>query len=221
MKKKFLFAALSLMISISCVNAQCPNAVKPESAMTPPCAVKQEPCPAVPENPACKCRCAKECNMDVHQSALRYQKYIARIERNRAAVYNALNLTQEQIKTREDLIRENNPIYDCKFEELIKESSRLKALKLAGASQRELNRQKRVVKCIKNNIDDLLDKENNAFKKCLTKEQRSKYTMIKKLERDDYKKSFKHKQDYYKSNPQMHFFGNPKACPCTYPKDVK
>ncbi|MBQ8668883.1 hypothetical protein IJ472_03805 [bacterium] len=51
------------------------------------------------------------------------------------------------------------------------------------------------------------------FKKCLTSDQRIKYNMIKKLEKNEYKKSKKKKKDYYKSNPQMMPFGNPPKCP--------
>jgi hypothetical protein len=51
-----------------------------------------------------------------------------------------------------------------------------------------------------------------AFKKNLTKDQRIKYNMIKKLEKDEYKKSKKPKH-YYVSNPQMTYFGDPRTCP--------
>ena len=51
-----------------------------------------------------------------------------------------------------------------------------------------------------------------AFKKCLTSDQRRKYNMIKKLEKDERKKSHKQK-NYYKSNPLMQPFGNPINCP--------
>ena len=49
-----------------------------------------------------------------------------------------------------------------------------------------------------------------AFKKCLTHNQRIKYNMIKKLEKNEYKKSRKTK-NYYKSNPLMTPFGDPKT----------
>lgn len=49
-----------------------------------------------------------------------------------------------------------------------------------------------------------------AFKKCLSNDQRIKYNMIKKLEKDNLKKS-KKQPNYYKSNPQMNCFGDPKT----------
>ena len=51
---------------------------------------------------------------------------------------------------------------------------------------------------------------HKAFKKCLTNNQRIKYNMIKKLEKNECKKSKKQK-NYYKSNPQMTYFGDPKT----------
>ena len=39
------------------------------------------------------------------------------------------------------------------------------------------------------------------------------YAMIKKLEKNDFKEAA-HQKDYYKSNPQMRPFGNPRPCPC-------
>ena len=49
------------------------------------------------------------------------------------------------------------------------------------------------------------------FRKLLTRDQRIKYDMINKLQKDDRKKSIK-KKNFYKSNPQMRPFGNPTKC---------
>ena len=49
-----------------------------------------------------------------------------------------------------------------------------------------------------------------AFKKCLTNDQRIKLNMIRKLEKENCKKS-KKQPNYYKSNPQMNYFGDPKT----------
>ena len=143
------------------------------------------------------------------QEAAKYKKYIKHVEQERATVYNALNLTDEQIQIRENLIKENAPLYEQKFDSLIKESFKLKALRCANVSERELAKQRRVIKKIRNSIDDMLEKENKCFEKSLTRQQRSKYSMIKRLERLDYKRDAKRK-DYYKSNPQMVPFGNPR-----------
>ena len=70
-----------------------------------------------------------------------------------------------------------------------------------------------------NNVLNLTDEQIKlqnldikAFKKCLTRDQRIKYNMIRKLQKDDIKKSHK-KKNYYKTNPQLQVFGNPQICP--------
>ena len=56
--------------------------------------------------------------------------------------------------------------------------------------------------------DKNLIKKNKELNKILTKEQRAKYSMIRKLQKDDFKKKEK---DYYKSNPKLPKFGNPQT----------
>lgn len=158
-----------------------------------------------------QCGCSKDCNYP--KEAIRYKKYMKNIQQERATVYNALNLTDEQIKLREDMINKNTPLYDAKFDELIKESYKVKALKQADASDREIQKQKKVVRNVKKDIENLVTKENKQFKKSLNHDQRAKYAMIKKLEKNDFKNAA-HQKDYYKSNPQMKPFGNPRSCPC-------
>jgi len=151
-----------------------------------------------------------KCNRysDCPNSAMDYKRYMNRLQSERQTVYNALNLSDEQIQMHEQMMEEKAPFYEQKFNELVKESYKLKSLECASAPDNEINCQKRLVKKIKDSIEKSLDKDNKAFRKCLTQQQRAKYSMIKKLERDDYKKAA-HQKDYYKSNPQMRCFGNP------------
>lgn len=145
-----------------------------------------------------ECCCPPQC-MD-------YKQYIRKIQSERAIVYNALNLTDEQLKLRENMFKENSCLYDEKFKNLMHESYKLKALQCANATEYEIVKQKNTVKNVKKDINKLLKKENKIFEKCLTGEQKAKYSMIKKLERKDFKKVCKEK-DYYKSNPKMRPFG--------------
>lgn len=226
MKKNLLLLGVCLLLSAATsAYAKSGNVtiMAPGPVMNPPfaktecscgikdCNCKEKPC-------TCQKGCVRGFEYGAPQAAIRYKGYIMRVQHDRATVYNALNLTDDQIKLREDIIKENNPLYEQKFDELIKESFKLKALKSAGASETELNRQRRVVKCIKKDIQCLIDQENKVFKKSLTREQRSKYAMIKKLERKDFKNAC-HQKDYYKANPQMRLFGNPKPCPCPIGND--
>lgn len=150
--------------------------------------------------------------VDYPKEAVRYKNYIKQLQQDRAVVYNALNLTDEQIQLREELIQEYSPYYDQKLDELLKESFRLQALECANADRSEINCHKKNIKNIKKDIEKCVKQENKKFKKSLTSLQRSKYNLIKHLENKDYKRE-KHSKDYYKSNPQMVPFGNPVRCP--------
>lgn len=152
------------------------------------------------------------------QEAMRYKKYVMQKQMERATVYNALNLTDEQIQLKECLIQENSPLYEQKFDELMKASCKLQALEDANASAAEINSQKRIIKKTKKDIEKIVKKENKTFKKSLTSLQRSKYNMIKKLEKNDYKEA-QHRKDYYKSNPQLRPFGDPARYACPIGRD--
>lgn len=153
----------------------------------------------------CSCECAKQ-----------YKNYVMYTQRNRALVYNALNLTDEQIKMREEILKENEPMFNEKFDELEKEYARLNAFKKSQTGEIDICKQKIAIQKIKNEIEFLIKKENKEFRKCLTREQRSKYSRIEKLVCRDYKRDCKKKTNYYKSNPKMRPFGNPapEECSC-------
>lgn len=175
-------------------------------------------CFMVPSTMA-QCSCSKSSTItksnkstNYPKDSANYKKYIKHIQQDRATVYNALNLSDEQIQKREDLMNENNPIYEQKFDCLMKESFKLQAIENAGAPEKEITSQKKVISSIKKDIENTLKKENKTFRRCLNGQQKAKYSMIKKLERRDYKRDLKQK-DYYKSNPQMRPFGNPRPCP--------
>lgn len=156
----------------------------------------------------------KSCEgIECPQVAQKYRIYMNRIQNERAVVSNAINLTDEQVKKREEMICKNNPRYEKKFEELLKESYKLKALNCACAGECEILQQKHIINKVKKDIQAIVDEENKAFKKCLTRDQRAKFSMIKRLERKDLKAS-SHPKDYYKSNPQMRYFGNPEVNSC-------
>lgn len=149
---------------------------------------------------------------DYPKEALEYKRFINKMQNESAVIYNALNLTDEQVQIREDLIKEDTPIYEQKFEVLMKESFKLKALEEANASETEIVKQKRIVNKAKKDIEKFFNKENRKFQKSLTSLQRAKFREIQHLEKHDFKKEARQK-DYYKSNPQMRPFGNPATLP--------
>lgn len=214
MNKKLLLISLSILISGTGVYANnCQSACPIKSTIT---VSDSESTQSIQKNacPIKKALCPKGSEMNAPHEAMRYKQYMNQIQQERATVYNALNLTDEQIQEREDILMKNNSIYEQKFDELIKESFKLRALKSAGACEKEIIKQRNAVRSVKKSIEKTLICENKEFKKSLTREQRSKYAMIKKLERNDFKRAG-HQKDYYKSNPQMREFGNPArpACP--------
>lgn len=216
MKKKLLLLGVCLVLASSSVFAQC-DCTKTEGSCTCRKISPMAPGPVINPPFAPKNLCTEpECP----QAVMRYKRFITAVQRERATIYNALNLTDEQIQKREEIMKENDPIYEQKFDCLIKESFKLKALKSANASEREIYKQRQVVKDIKKDIEKLLDCENKTFQKSLTRLQRSKYKEIKKLECHDFKRAA-HQKDYYKSNPQMRPFGNPCRCSCPVKKNDK
>ncbi len=77
-----------------------------------------------------------------------YKQYIKKIQSERAIVYNALNLTDEQqLKVREDMFKENSYVFMMKnSKNLMDESYKLKALKCANACEFEIAKQRKIVK---------------------------------------------------------------------------
>lgn len=209
MKNKIFLLGICLLFTLNTVQAGGTVIKSSSTNLEEASCVKNERGCPVNKNEIC----TNDSDLSAPNEALRFKRYIKHLEEERATVYNALNLTDEQIKKREELMQENAPIYEEKFDCLLKESFKLKALKTANVGERELIKQRQIVKSIKCDIEDILDKENRCFKKILNRQQRSKYAMIKKLERRDFKREANRK-DYYKSNPQMRPFGNPVPYSC-------
>ena len=120
-------------------------------------------------------------------------------------VYNALNLSEEQSAQKEKLFLENNAFYDEEFDKLLAECYTLKAMKEANCPEKDIKAQTKIVNSIKKNIDNRLKAEDKEFKKVLDRNQRTKYSLIKHLERME---SNRTEKDYHKSNPQLMYFGN-------------
>ena len=138
-------------------------------------------------------------------------------DNNRATMYNALNLTNEQTKIREEILNKNAKILDEKYAKLKKESCKLLALKKGNVCNSEILEQKKVIKNIKKDISKLLSEEDKEFKKCLTNEQKTKYKTIQKLQKHDLKKEI-NREKIYKANPQMEEFAKPRNSTCKHQK---
>ena len=152
-----------------------------------------------------------DCSLITHKDyVLKYYNYLCIESRNRAVIYNALNLSEIQINILEDITQKYLPIYQSHFKMLLRESKKLDSLEKSNVSRWNIYCQKRVLDRYYKILSSLYKQENNEFLKCLTKEQCKKYKEIKKLEYHDLKMSCKLK-DYYKSNPKMKAFGDIKT----------
>ena len=133
------------------------------------------------------------------------KNYMAQLKKERAAVSNALQLSDEQSKSRYELTKRTNSQLSEKFEELNQETLKLNILKSDSNDDKCIKKQEQTVSKLKKEINSIVDKENKEFKKILNHEQRSKLRLIQKLQRKAAKSS-KHPKDYYKSNPKMRKF---------------
>lgn len=177
------------------------------------------------------CNCSPTCNCNKNTQKPKFSPYhpgpvltedmksyrylSEQIKKERMAISNALSLTEEQAKCRVDLMKENSVKINEKLKQLYDENCKLKVLEAQNASRQVICEQKKNIKCVKNQLEEIIQNENREFKKILTREQRSKLSMIQKLERKSVE-DCKHQKNYYKSNPKMRPFACPKrpVCDC-------
>lgn len=133
------------------------------------------------------------------------KNYTDQIKKERAAISNALQLSDEQSKRRYELTKKTNKELDEKLYNLNQELLKLNVLKSNSNDSDAIKVQQKNVDTLKKDINSLVEKENKEFKKILDHEQRSKLRLIQKLQRKEVKSS-KHKKDYYKHNPKMRKF---------------
>lgn len=136
------------------------------------------------------------------------RNFADQVRKERAAVSNALGLSEEQVKIRVELTRKNSAVLEEKFRILYDENYKLKVLKAEKASKNDIKAQQEKVNNIKKEIKAIVEEENKEFNKILDRQQRSKLRMIQKLQRKAMKESGKEK-NYYKSNPKMRPFAMP------------
>ncbi len=144
-----------------------------------------------------------------------YRSFAEQIKKERAAISNALGLTEDQMKCRIDILRKNSMILEEKFRALYNENCKLNNLKAQNASKKEIKAQEEKIDSVKDEIEVIIKEENEEFVKVLDRQQRSKLSMIQKLERSAAKDRQKPK-DYYKSNPKMRPFAMPTKSNCDF-----
>ena len=124
------------------------------------------------------------------------RNFADQVRKERAAVSNALGLSEEQVKIRVELTRKNSAVLEEKFRILYDENYKLKVLKAEKASKNDIKAQQEKVNNIKKEIKAVVEEENKEFNKILDRQQRSKLRMMQKLQRKAMKESGKEKNYY-------------------------
>jgi len=114
---------------------------------------------------------------------------VDKIKAERNTIYNALNLTSEQLQKKDCIEKKRYEALEPELKKLCLSRKNLKDLETTKsadiskirAAQKEVNAARKEIKSISNKYD-------KEFKKILTSEQKSKYNMIRKLKRADLKK---------------------------------
>ena len=134
------------------------------------------------------------------------QNYIQNHIFYRAVIYNALNFSQEQTQIFKNSLAQNSMFYKEKAIDIVEECKYLKILEDSNATKKEIKTQKQI---IKNNIKEInkrIKTERKELKYSMTRNQRIKYKLITKLEKNDVNKECRIK-NYHKSNPELLPFG--------------
>lgn len=142
-----------------------------------------------------------------------YKNYAEQVKKERATVFNALLLSDEQIESKNKLSKEFSPLLEEKYKQLSMQIKKLNELKTQKASKKIINSQEKLVNSLKKDLQNIIDNENKQIKKILDKEQKAKLKMIQKLQKKSIKDLDKQK-NYYKSNPKMRPFAYPHKCNC-------
>ncbi|MCI1274294.1 MAG: hypothetical protein LKG27_07685 [Clostridiaceae bacterium] len=124
----------------------------------------------------------------------------------RAVTYNVLNLTDSQIQTKNKIDQTRYNALQPQFDQLDQELFVLRKLEAGNASKQAIKKQKKVVKNLQKNIEKTDAKYDKEFKNSLSREQRSKYKDVRRLENRDLKRKMHETKDpYYDKN--MRVFG--------------
>lgn len=131
---------------------------------------------------------------------------VDKIKAERNTIYNALNLTSEQIQKKDSIEKKRYEALEPELKKLCLSRKKLKELETTKSAdvktikhaQKEVNEARRDIKSLSNKYD-------REFKKILTSEQKAKYNMIRKLKRADLRK-LEHKNSH---KPDLRPFGVP------------
>ena len=131
---------------------------------------------------------------------------VDKIKAERNTIYNALNLTPEQMQKKDCIEKKRYEALEPELKNLCLSRKKLKDLQAAkSADSKLINSAQKEVNVARKEIKSISNKYDKEFKKILTSEQKSKYNMIRKLKRADLKK-LEHKNS---DKPDLKPFGVP------------
>lgn len=125
---------------------------------------------------------------------------------SRAALYNVLNLTDDQIKCKDSIDKNRYQELSVEFQKYEQERFVLANMCKNNASKSALNQQEKVVKDIEKCMKQINTKYDKEFKRVLNSHQKSKLNTIRKMERKELKYCQNNKA-FYKQDPNLKPFG--------------
>ena len=125
----------------------------------------------------------------------------------RASVYNALNLSNEQVKAKDNLEKQRYKALGEKYLELDQEEYVLRQMRAGSSSKNAILKQTSCVRSIADDIEKINKKYDKEFIKSLTNEQRSKYHNIKRLQNRELKEEVSNVKRKYHQDKKLRTFG--------------
>lgn len=110
------------------------------------------------------------------------------VYKDKCVLYNALNLTCEQAKCKEELEKQKTEEMSRILPSFYNAKDCLKRLEAANAPKKEIKKQKKELKKIEKQLEDINERYEKEFKKHLTSLQKSKYHEIERLQKRELKK---------------------------------
>lgn len=122
-------------------------------------------------------------------------------------VFNAINLTEEQICKKNEIENERAKELKPYLEKLEQEQNCYTKLKEQNASKANLIHQQRKVRFVNKDVNKINEKYDRKIKKILNTEQRNKLHNIKRLQNREYKEQESNNKRKYLEDKKLRTFG--------------
>ena len=182
MKQKVLTLGICIILTGICANAS--DTIPAETKIF-----------AENQNQTCECNKSTKC-LDLMTS----------MYNRRAALYNVLNLSNDQQKCKDVIDKKRYEELGRIFAQYEQEKFVLSNMCKHNASKQAIKKQERVVKDIAKCMKKTGEKYDKEFKSVLNSEQRGKLNTIRKMERKEIKYCLK-KKAFYERDPKLRPFG--------------